>query len=169
MVAMKRHFVRGVSRKTARSRRGAAMVGFAIFLPIMLTLVLGTIELGSALRASNILNAAVREGGRLASMDFSDKVGDNETANQKVKRDIRNFVSAAGLDGTQVSVSIRHDGGTLDGQNFDLEDPANNLMLFRIRAVMPYSAVSAFPLNYMAGKSLRAKTVFRATRSSLAN
>lgn len=162
---MKKH----LRTQQSETRRGAALVEFSIFLPIMLMLVLGTIELGSALRASNILTAAVREGGRLACMDFTDSVGDNETANQKVERDIKNFIIASGLDGSQVSVSILHEGGPTDGQTFDLEDQTNNLKLFRIRATLPHSAVSIFPLTYLKGKTLRATTIFRATRSSLAN
>jgi len=156
-----------------QERRGAAMVEFAIFCPLLLTLVLGTIELGIATRASTILHSAVREGGRLASMDFRDKVADNETANQKVKRDIKNFISAAGLNGSDVLVSIRHEGdsdGNEDGDNFDLEDPNNHLKMFRIRAKISYADVTLFPLDrYMRGKTLAAVSVFRSANSTLSN
>lgn len=158
------------TKTTARqdNRRGAALMEFAIICPILLMLVLGTIEIGMAMRASTTLTAAIREGGRLASMDFSDRVGVGETANEKVERDIKNFITAAGFNGGAVSVTITHDGGSNDGSTFDLGDASNNLELFSIRATLPYSAVSIFPVNYMAGKTLAAETVFRATRSSLA-
>ena len=151
-----------------QDRRGAALMEFAIICPILLTLVLGTIEIGMAMRASTTLTAAIREGGRLASMDFSDRVAPGETPNEKVERDIKNFISAAGFNGGAVSVSITHEGGSNDGSDFDLNDSDNNLELFSIRATLPYSAVSIFPVNYMEGKTLAAETVFRATRSSLA-
>ncbi len=161
-------------KHNSEPRRGAAMVEFAIFCPLLLTLVLGTIELGIATRASTVLHSAVREGGRLASMDFRDRVAANETPNQKVRRDIQNFISAAGFNGSKVTVSIRHEGDTAagdkDGDNFDLAAADNHLKLFRIRAVIPYADVTLFPLDrYMRGRTLAAVSVFRSARSSLAN
>lgn len=156
--------------QSKNNRSGAALVEFAIVAPLLITLILGTLELGIAMRASTILVSAVREGGRLASMDFSGKMKSGETANQKVKRDIQNFITASGLNGSKVSVSIRHEGGDNDGANFDLEDKNNNLKLFRIRAKIGYADVTLFPLKtYMAGKQLKAVSVFRASRASLAN
>ena len=93
------------NRNRREQRRGAALVEFAVVAPLMATLVIGTIEVGAALRATTILSAAVREGGRLASMEFSDKLGPNETACDKVKRDVRNFATAAGLDGCEALVT----------------------------------------------------------------
>ncbi len=154
------------------TRKGTAAVEFAVVLPLLLILIMGTIEIGFAMQASTVLNGAVREGGRLASMDFTDRVGPNETANQKVRRDIQNFITAAGFDGSQALVSIRHSGGPLDTENFDLEDESNNLKYFKIRATFPYSAVSGlsmFPVNFTGNRTrLQSSAVFRATRSSLA-
>ncbi len=150
-------------------RSGAALVEFAIVAPLMITLILGVLEIGIATRASTILTSAVREGGRLASMDFAGKPAPGETANQKVKRDIQNFITASGLNGDKVLVSVRHEGGSEDGNNFDLEDGDNNLKMFRIRAKIAYSDVTLFPLKrYMGGRTLSAVSVFRATKSSLA-
>lgn len=152
-----------------QQRRGAALVEFAVVCPILLMLVLGTIELGTAMRASMILNSAVREGGRLASMDFTDTLSANETANQKVAKDIQNFITASGLDGSKVVVSLKHVEGASEGQTFDLEDDGNNLELFRVHADLEYKWISLFPVNYMQGKTIKASGVFRAARSSLAN
>jgi Flp pilus assembly protein TadG len=162
---MKRH-----QRNTKnQKRRGAALVEFAIVCPIFITLCAGTIEIGRSMQASTVLNAAVREGGRLASMDFADNVGDNESANDKVKRDIRNFITASGLPGDKVTVVIRK---TEDGQgnvDFDLEDENNNLKLFRITLTLKQSDISIFPLDYLNDKKLNARGVFRAARSSLSS
>lgn len=54
-----------------RSERAAAMVEFAIVLPILLLLVFGIIDFGRALYTLNNLTAAVREGARLASTQIS--------------------------------------------------------------------------------------------------
>lgn len=155
--------------KNNSRRSGAALVEFTIVAPLLITLVLGVLEIGIATRASTILTSAVREGGRLASMDFGGKPAPGETANQKVKRDIKNFITASGLNGDKVLVSIRHEGGSDDGANFILEDTDNNLKLFRIRAKIAYADVTLFPLKgYMKGRTLAAVAVFRATKSSLA-
>ncbi len=58
-------------KSTFRSERGAAMVEFAIVLPILLLLVFGIIDFGRALYTLNNLTAAVREGARLASTQIS--------------------------------------------------------------------------------------------------
>ena len=48
--------------------------------PVFLTLTLGSIEVGYALNASNTLYGALREGGRLASQDWSTMLAPGETA-----------------------------------------------------------------------------------------
>jgi len=146
----------------AQLRQGVAVVECAIVLPVMLVLVLGTIELGTALRASTILQSAVREAGRLASMDWRYVVEDGDTPNQKVERDIRNFVSASGLPGNNLFVSIEHAEGQSKGADFDISDPNNNLALLLIEVELPYSSISLFPVNYMGGSNVRAGLISRA-------
>lgn len=55
-----------------RDERGAAMVEFAIVLPLLLMLVFGIIDFGRALYTLNNLTAAVREGGRYAAANVND-------------------------------------------------------------------------------------------------
>ncbi|MEW4528638.1 MAG: TadE/TadG family type IV pilus assembly protein [Maioricimonas sp. JB045] len=150
-------------------RRGAATVEFALVAPLFLTLVLGTVEMGTAINASQTMNAAIREGGRLATMDFSTKLAPNQTANDKVIQDIRNFLTASGIDGDKVTVTITHAEGSNAGSTFDLQDPDNYLALFKISASIPYSDVSTFPMNYMSGQSLNASLVFRMARTRLSS
>ncbi|HEX6966778.1 MAG TPA: TadE/TadG family type IV pilus assembly protein [Gemmatimonadaceae bacterium] len=56
----------------AHSERGAAMVEFAIVLPLLLLLVFGIIDFGRALYTLNNLTSAVREGGRYAAANVDD-------------------------------------------------------------------------------------------------
>jgi Flp pilus assembly protein TadG len=56
----------------ARSERGAAMVEFAVVLPLLLLLVFGIIDFGRALYTLNNLTSAVREGGRYAAAQVED-------------------------------------------------------------------------------------------------
>lgn len=150
-------------------RRGAAVVEFAIIAPVFLILVLGTIEAGQALRISNLMAAAVREGGRLAAMDWEEVVPDGQTANQKVMDDIRNFLVASGLPGDDIELSITSAEGADEGQNFDLADPDNQYRLFRIDASIPYDSVATFPSTFMGGQEITASLVFRSGRVSLIN
>jgi Flp pilus assembly protein TadG len=148
-------------RKTENRRRGAALVEFAIILPVFLTLMLGILEIGKSLEVSNLMSSAVREGGRLAAMEWEDVVGENSTPNQKVIDDIKNFLAASGIPANQITVSITSAEGKDEGQTFDLSDENNKLRLFRITASVPFSAVSAFPSNFMTGQTITASLVFR--------
>ncbi|MCP4511956.1 MAG: pilus assembly protein, partial [Fuerstiella sp.] len=139
-----------------RDRSGIAVLEAAVVLPMMLVLVLGTIEMGSALRASTIMQSAVREAGRLANMNWSDVVEADDTPNAKIERDIRNYVTASGLPGSALTVSIVYADGESSGLPFDISDESNELEMLKIEISMPYSAISLFPGNHMAGTNVRA-------------
>lgn len=157
----RRRFKEGSRRH--QHRRGAAMIECAITLPVLLMLVLGILEIGSALRASTILQSACRESGRLASMDWRYIVGGDQTPNEKLEQDLRNFVTASGLPGADMTVNLVFADGAKAGQVFDLSDENNDLQMIRIEAVLPYSSVSVFPVRFLDGKSLKAFVIMRAT------
>lgn len=52
-----------------RSERGAALVEFAIVLPLLMTLIFGVIEFGSLYNENLEVRSAAREGSRLAAVD----------------------------------------------------------------------------------------------------
>lgn len=145
------------------NRKAAAMMECAVTLPVLIVMVLGILEIGSALRASTILHSACRESGRLTAMDWRYIVHDNQTPNQKVEQDLKNFITAAGLKGNESTVTITHADGASVGQTFDLADQNNDLQFVRLEVTLPYSSVSVFPLTYLAGKTLKASIVMRAT------
>ncbi|MEX0728965.1 MAG: TadE family protein [Planctomycetaceae bacterium] len=162
--------VHGLNALSAHvSRRGAAMVEFAIIAPVFLVLLLGTIESGNALEASNLLSSAIREGGRLGCMDWDGVVSSSESTNDKVIQDIRNFLSAAGMDADAIEITVTAADGDNAGQNFELSDPENRLQLFRITATIPFENVSTYPLHFMEGKDISMSIVFRAGNASLVN
>lgn len=144
------------------SRRGVAAVEAAVIMPMLIMLVMGTIEIGTALRASTIMQSAVRQAGRLVNTDWRDLVGPGETPDAKLVRDLRNFVTASGLPGDQLVISVTHAEGESVGQNFDLQDPENQLQLINITIALDYSEVSLFPSRYMGGTSLSATLIMRA-------
>lgn len=145
------------------------MVEFAIIAPVFLVLLLGTIESGNALEASNLLSSAIREGGRLGCMDWDGVVSSSESTNDKVIQDIRNFLSAAGMDADAIEITVTAADGDNAGQNFELSDPENRLQLFRITATIPFENVSTYPLHFMEGKDISMSIVFRAGNASLVN
>ncbi len=155
-------------RQKTECRRGVAAVEFAVIAPLYLLLLIGTLEIGKALETSNVLSAALREGGRLAGMDWDGVLPENVTPNQKIKNDIRNFLKAAGLPGDDVVLTITSAEGGDAGAEFDLSDPENRLRLFRIEATIDYENVSAFPIQFMEGRALRQSLTFRAGRTNSA-
>lgn len=141
------------------------MVEFAIICPVFLTLVIGLLEAGQALRAANIMAAAVREGGRLAAMDWNDFVPEGFTPNTKVISDVRNFLTASGLPGADAVISITSAEGADEGDDFDLTNSNNNYRLFKISVQIPYEEISTFPSTFMQGQTLTSELTFRAVRS----
>jgi Flp pilus assembly protein TadG len=61
----------GLSRHKNRSERGASAVEFAIVLSLLLMIVFGVIQFGIALNRNQGLQAAAREGARIASIGSS--------------------------------------------------------------------------------------------------
>ncbi|MCR9295105.1 MAG: pilus assembly protein [bacterium] len=153
------------ARRAKRSRTAAAATEFAVVAPVLALMYLGTCEIGQATAGATKVASAIREGGRLASMDFSGKLLDGQTANAKIERDILVFLEATGVKTEGVTVSIEHAKGEQAGTEFDLASEANYLQLFRITVTVPYRNVSADPVNLMAGQRIVASTVFRRGRT----
>jgi hypothetical protein len=98
-------------------------------------------------------------------MDWRYIVSDDQTPNQKLEQDLRNFVTASGLPGADMTINLVFADGANAGQVFDLSNQNNDLQMIRIEAVLPYSSVSLFPVRFLGGKSLKASVVMRATMS----
>lgn len=163
---MKRLITRNLVGTTAE-RRGSAAVEFSLVAPVFVALVLGAIQAGFNLDSTTKMYAAIRQSGRLASLDYDSKLLPNQSINAKIIQDIKNSLTAEGLPGNQMNVTITYADGTKAGSNFDLGDPNNDLLNFRIGVTVPYSAVntkSVMPSNM---NNLNASVVFRKGRSAL--
>ncbi len=69
---MRRHRRSRESRPSDPTReRGAGLAEFALVMPVLLMILFGIIEFGFAFRGSQAVEAAAREGGRLASLSSS--------------------------------------------------------------------------------------------------
>ncbi|MDA0832572.1 MAG: pilus assembly protein [Planctomycetota bacterium] len=171
---MQKHRLRSRERLGVRClhrRRGAAIVEFAIMAPVFLLLLMGSIESGKALEISNILSSAIRQGGRLACMDWEGFSSSQQSSNLKVESDIRNFLIASGIDGDDVEITITSADGDDSGDTFDLSNPANRLRMFRITATVAFDDVNNYPIpvKFMNGKNVSMSIVFRAGNSSMSN
>jgi Flp pilus assembly protein TadG len=96
-------------RTFAGSEKAAALVEFAIVLPILLLIVFGIVDFGRALYTANNLTSAVREGARLASTQISP---DATVAAQKtaVSNAVKAYVVAFGGNAGAPTVSESFSG-----------------------------------------------------------
>lgn len=154
-----------MKRQAQRQRSGAVAVEFALVAPVFLVLLLGMLELGRAFEMQQVLSSAVREGARFAAMDRDGIVPENDSTNNKIINDVRNYLNAAGFPGDLAQIAITE----VDNPNlaFDLDHPANHLRLFRLSAELPFSAVSLVPAHYLPGYQMKAEVVFRNARSTI--
>ncbi|MEM7315078.1 MAG: TadE family protein [Planctomycetota bacterium] len=148
-------------KRSRKTRKGIAATEMAIIAPVFLLLFLGVVEMSEAINANDVLSTALREGGRLASMDFAEISMEDNDINGKVEDDIKNFLRASEFPADSVTVNIVHADGQNAGADFDLADPANYLKYCKIEAVVPYSAISQYPVHYLAGQNLTSSFVFR--------
>lgn len=149
-------------------RRGAAAVEFALVAPVYIALVMGAIQTGFNFDSTNKMLSAIRQTGRLAALDTnSTKLQPGQTMNDKVILDIKNALTAEGLPGSQMTVTITRADGANAGSTFDLSAAGNDYQLYRIGVSVPYSAVNTG--NFLPGTttSLQASVVFRKGRTSL--
>jgi Flp pilus assembly protein TadG len=103
-----------------RQRKGAAILEFALVVPIPFMMVWGIISFSRAYQRMNALTAALREGARSASTMDSIRTVPNRTTS--VKNTITNFSSAFGytVDVTQVSVSTTANDVTVSVTNYPI-------------------------------------------------
>jgi Flp pilus assembly protein TadG len=89
---------KGPASNTFWQRGGTACVEFAVVLPILLTFVLGVLEIGRYVEVYQVINAAAREGARQAST--------GQMTNAQVINVVTGCIKAAGLPTTQLTVTV---------------------------------------------------------------
>lgn len=148
-------------------RRGAVAVEFAVVAPILVSVVFGMIELGRAFEMQNLLQTAAREGARFASMDRDGLLGPNESANDKLADDVKNFLASNGIPKEDIDVAVKdHEN---PDQDFDIDDPANELRLFEVQVSVNWSSMSLTPVNGADDHPLIGKVVFRNGQATISN
>ena len=149
----------------ANCRRGAATVEFAVIAPVMMTIVLGVYEVSRVLDMQTTMSQAVRDGARLGAMDRTDFLNPGQTTNEKMIQDVLNVLESNGLNTEYAVVEVLQETSDVE---FDLDDPDNEMELFRLRAWLPYNAAATgqhIPSPFDFG--MTAEITFRNGRAAL--
>lgn len=154
-------------RKPTEDRRGAVAVEFAFVAPVLVTLVLGVIEVNRMYDTQTLLETAAREGARFASMDRDGLVPEGTSTNDKMVSDMKTFLETNGMDSDDISIEVVHADDP--SQPFDLDNPDNDLKLFEVRVSIDYADMSLTAMDAGADLALTGKVTFRNGVATLAN
>lgn len=140
-------------------RRGAVAVEFAVISPMLLAIVLGLVEVNRIYETQNLLEMGAREGARYASINREGLNTNGLSGNQKITLDVLNFLEANGLPREGLTVEVKDHQSP--GQDFDIDDPDNELRLFSVQVSVDYSDVSFTPVKVTDDFALGASVTFR--------
>ena len=119
-------------RKLLADRRGSGSVDFAFAIPVVVTLMLGTIQLGVYLQASGTLRHALGEGIRYAKVD--------PTATQtQVLNEVRDEMPA--MDPQKIK-SLTFERGTANGADY-----GKIAISYRLEPMIPLVPLPAITIN----------------------
>lgn len=152
-------------RSTRAKRRGAVAVEFACVAPLLLAVIVGLLELSRLYSVQNFLEAAAREGARFAGLDRSGLMLGNQTANEKLITDVKNYLASNNINPSAVTVEVVR--ASDPSEEFDLDDPDNALELFQVRVEVPYSEVCYASLQRPDDYNLAAVLTFRNGRAPI--
>jgi Flp pilus assembly protein TadG len=129
--------VQGISNE-----RGASLAEFALLLPIILLILLGTVDLGLGIRTYIGLANAAREGARWASIYPTDNAGTQAVVLVEAARVglaanelATSITTATSADGDTVTVTVVHDypalfGGITGIGTFTMQIPATMPIIY---------------------------------------
>ena len=162
-IIMPKKSVTELRTSTAR-RRGATMVEFALVVPILLAILLGTMEFGWMAKNKLQLANAVREGARDAAIGLN-----VDTIKTRIKN------RATGIPGVPDNLVIdlqRDDGDTGNGYNYNIplgDKDANSdgkifndappRALIRVRVTLPHQSLTNFPFTN--NRNLQVEVIMR--------
>jgi Flp pilus assembly protein TadG len=122
------------------SRRGTAAVEMAFVTPLIVTLLLGTWEMGRLVEVQQIISDAAREGGRQASC--------GQMTSGQVATAVKNYVSIAGLPTADLVVTV----SDLTNPGTDVSQ-ATALDQLQITVTLPFADVRWTPLTLVTNNS----------------
>ena len=156
---------RGLRRPS--NRIGSALVEFAVISPLFIAIILGLLQSGTCFSASQQMYSALRQAGRLATQDSSELLAQGQSINQKVVADIKNQLSASGINVTNATITITHADTSNSGTAFDLSDSNNDMKYFRIQVTIPFADLNENTILPNPVTNVSASIVFRKGKSTL--
>jgi hypothetical protein len=98
-------------------------------------------------------------------MDRDGMLEPNESATDKLIDDVKNFLASNGIEKDDITVEVKDFENP--EQDFDLDDPENDLKLFEVRISVDWSDLSLMPVTAGADHTLVASVVFRNGRATI--
>lgn len=139
---------RSCARRFRRKSRGGTILEFALVLPVLISLMMGMMEIGRAFMVANALTTAAREGARAGVVAAGD--------NSKVQASVNTALTNQGLSLTNLVTTIKVDGTVANAST------AASGSAVSVSLSLPYDDVSWVGLGtYLGGKNLTAYAVMR--------
>jgi Flp pilus assembly protein TadG len=130
-------------RRKNDSRRGAALVEFAVVMPVFLVFIVGMIEIGRAIMVQQLITNASREGARIAGYDST-------TQTSTITSAVNTSLSNVKITNATTTVSPDPPSGASDGQQVS------------VTVSIPYAQVSWVPSPFfLKNRTLQATSVMR--------
>jgi|SRR5579885_2951155 Flp pilus assembly protein TadG len=124
-----------ISSGIKRYTTGSALIEFALLLPVLITLILGTIEIGWALFVQDTLVDAAREGARVAVTQ--------NVSTTTITASIENLLTNSNLPGDKSTVTISPSAVSLQTKGTPIT----------VQVSLPYSDVSILPTTLFLGST----------------
>jgi Flp pilus assembly protein TadG len=130
---------------TARGRRAAAALEFAVIAPVLIALLFAALELGRAVLSLELLSHAARNGARTGSLTH------RSTAD--VRSATRSALQSAGLDPDQATVTVKVNGTVKEVST--AEAGAD----IEVTVAMPFSRLTWLPTTWFLGNTSLSEAV----------
>ena len=129
------------------------MVETALVLPIMMMVIMGSVEFGRAFMVSQLLTNAAREGTRMGIIPGSNT--------SDVVNEVQQLVtSTVGVNASNIQVTVTATDYTTGATLTDVS-AAKKRDLIDVRVSVPYTAVSLMPVQWMANSNLIGQAAMR--------
>ena len=128
-------------RTFTRHERGQSLIELAVSLPVMILILLGTIDFGMAIFSYSILRDAAQEGAFYGSFNPSNKSEiENRARNISPRGDDEVFSSPVNLrDKTQINVDIKALGSSCQGTTRGVANSLQVRVSYNYPLLMPFA------------------------------
>ena len=93
-------------RDRCSGSRGAVLVEFALVVPVLMTILIGSFWIGRAVSVYQALERAAREGARVGAAPGCALCGSGAATDAQIETTVKNALSAASLDTTNPGLNI---------------------------------------------------------------